>query len=169
MLPEYSFCALTRNLGDRTKPTTNPFTGESIATHIDDGLTAEEMQALKSVFDANGIEGPEPEFEGYARHWDQGDSVRFRGFELGTEQPVRDFSAEIVCGQLTGELLSILLSAGQIGNLALASSTGEDVCVIGSEPTEAQLTRWGEVRTIRSEAGLRDWLDNTIGFREVTA
>lgn len=56
----------TCNLGDTARTGTNPFTGEPVEFPMDDGLTHEEMDAPQDVFEENGIDGPEPDGEGYA-------------------------------------------------------------------------------------------------------
>ena len=167
MYREYSFCAHTLNFGSIFRSVVNPFTGASVNMPIDRGMTDEEAKAVREVFKNNGIEGPEPELEGYATYGDNGSSLRFRCQKFDTINSIIGLSMELVTPELTDQYLSIILKVARSGNLALTSSTGEDVCVIDTQPNAVQLKRWPDAITIRSVVELRDWLENTIGYREV--
>ncbi len=167
MQREYSFYTHTLNFGDKVRTSTNPFTGETTRFPIDNGMTKEEIEAVQSIFDENGIDGPEPDFEGYAVYSDDGSSLRFRCNDLHDGHSITGIPIELVSVALTDEVLSIILDVARAGNLAFTSVTGEDVRTVDNVPTPLQLKRWPHAATIKSVADLRCWLTDIIGFREV--
>jgi len=164
---EFSFYTHTCNFGDAVRTGTNPFTGETTEFPVDDGMTEDEIDAVQDIFDDNGIEGPEPEHEGYAVFSDDGSSIRFRCHDLDAGDPITGIPIELVVPHLTDEVLTIIMDVARAGNLALTSVTGEDVRLIEKQPDSTQLKRWPDAATIGSVADLRDWLNNVIGSGEV--
>ena len=169
MLREYSICALTRNLGDEISETTNPFTGEVIKSYIDKGLTSEERLALEELFDEVGLEMSDSEPGSYERGWGSQVCLTIRDLYLDKEYPVRNFTLEVITDELTSDILSILMNIAKSGNLAFASCAGEDPCVVESSATDDEKSRWGEISVIIDNGALAGWLNNTLGFREVSA
>lgn len=167
MHKEYSFYTHTLNFGDKVRKGTNPFTGEATEFPIDDGMTDEEIEAIQDIFDEYEIDGPEPEFEGYAMYSDEGSSLRFRCNDLDDCDLITGIPIELVTPTLMDEMLSIILQVARAGNLAFTSVTGEDVRIVDCVPTAVQLRRWPDARTVNSISELRDWLINVIGSREV--
>ena len=129
---EYTFGLYTSNLGEAVRTVQNPFTGKPVSIPIDRGLTEQEINAVKAVFDRNGLQGPEPEFEGYAIYGTGGDSLRFRGGDFDCGIAVIGFSVEIVVRHLMEAMLEIVLDAARAGNFALMSCVGD--CVRVSSP-----------------------------------
>jgi hypothetical protein len=123
MYREFSFYTHTCNFGNAVRTGTNPFTGEIMEFPVDDGMTEDEIDAVQDIFDDNGIEGPEPEYEGYAVYNDDGSSIRFRCHDLGAGDPITGIPIEIVVSNLTDEVLAIIIDVARAGNLALTSVT----------------------------------------------
>ena len=164
---EYSFYLQTLNFGDQFRTVINPFTGKTLEVPIDRGMTAAEIKSIQILFHENHVEGPEPEFEGYALRTDDGTSLRFRCHVLDADYSLTCIAVELVTPDPTDEVLNIILDVARAGCLALTSATGDGVRTIDDAPTSAQLARWPEAITIKTVADLRDWLSSTIGFREV--
>ena len=165
---EYSFLTHTLNFGDKARTGTNPATGETVVFPIDNGLTDDEVEAVQDLFDDNGIDGPEPDCEGYSIYGDDGSYLRFRCHDLDAGEPVIGIPIELVTPALTDEILTIILDATRVGNLALTSGIGKAVRLTSGPPSPAQLKRWPDAATITSIIELRHWLINVIGSREVT-
>ena len=163
---EYSFLLHTCNLGESQVTRTNPFTGEPVIVHIDDGLSVEERRAIQAVFAEHGIEGPEPDFEGYAMCSDD-DSLRFRCDDLDGDAPISNFEVEVVVKQLSDELLAIVLDVARAGNLALMSSVGDCVRIAHDAPAATLIKRWPDAEPLSSIADLREWLQQKIEGRRV--
>ncbi len=164
---EYSFLLHTSNLGDNVRTATNPFTGETIESAIDNGLTQAEIDAVQDVFDQNGIDGPEPEGEGYAVYGSNGDHVRFRCRDLNDGLPITEIVVEIVVSQLSDEILQLLLQLARAGNLLLMSSAGDCVQIVDNKPNRRLQTRWPDIQTMSSNVNLKAWLQEVIGGRKV--
>jgi hypothetical protein len=163
----YSFLLHTCNLGSQTRTSTNPFTGETVESTMDAGLTDDEINALQDVFDENGIDGPEPEGEGYAAYRAEGESLRFRCNDLDEGEPIDGIAAEVVVKQLSDELLTIILDVARAGNLVLTSSVGDCVRVPIRDPDHKLLQRWPDAVAVSSIAELRQWLQESIGGRKL--
>lgn len=164
----YGFLLHTCNLGDAVRTAgTNPFTGEAVVVPIDDGLSDDEIDALRDVFDENAIDGPEPEGEGYAVYGADGDSLRFRCFTFDGDHSICDIAAEVVVKQLSDDILTIILDVARAGNLALTSSVGDCVRIPGRRPDPKLLKRWPDAQPLSSISELRQWLQDSIGGRQV--
>ena len=126
----------------------NPATGESVAFPVDSGLTDDEIDGIREVFHQNGIDGPEPAFEGYAAYFGGGSSLRFRCYDLDATVPIIGFPIELITQSLTDDVLAVIPATARAGHLALTSPVGSDVCVIDNQPTQAQTERWPDASTI---------------------
>lgn len=164
---EYSFLLHTCNLGDTARTGTNPFTGKVVEFLIDDGLTNEEIDALQEVFDENGIDGPEPQGEGYAAYGPAGNSLRFRCNDLDDGESISSIAVEVVVKELSAEILVIVLDVARAGNFALTSSVGDCVRIPDRSPDVKLLERWPDATSLSSISELRQWLKDSIGGRHV--
>jgi hypothetical protein len=167
---EFSFVLHACRLGDRIRKATNPFTGELIVAPIDEGLTPAERKAILRVFRKYNVEGPEPEFEGYAFYLLGNGSVRFRGFadiEDTELHPVTSLAVEIVVKQLADDVLTFVLDVARQGNLAFMSSTADHVGLVNESDDPRIQKRWPDARTIATIEDLRSWLEVDIGGRRV--
>ena len=167
---EYTFCLHTCRLGDRIREATNPFTGERIRIHIDDGLTSAELAAVRKHFDAYGVQGPEPEGEGYALYLPSNGSVRFRGgpdLDDTVSCALTGYAVEIVVSELSDDVLGFVHDVARHGNMAFMSSIGDEVCLV-NEPISPKLKqRWPNAHMILTIRELRAWLENRIEGRMV--
>jgi len=164
---EYSFLFHTRNLGDAARTGINPLTGNAIEFPIDNGLTDDEVDAIQNVFAENGIDGPEPDGEGYAVYGSDGEYLRFQCYDLEGSAPISSIDGEAVVKQLTDSVLTIILDVARAGNLVLTSSVGDCVRIPDDSPTEILLNRWPDAESLSSVSELRRWLQETIGGRRV--
>lgn len=166
---EFTFCMHTCRLGNRMRKGTNPFTGAAVEFPIDDGLSMGERSALRAVFDTYGVEGPEPEFEGYALYLPGNGSVRLRGFPdlADAAAPAIGLSVEIVVEALSNDVLAFVLEVAREGNLALMSSTGKSVRLVTESKDPRVRMRWLDAALIATVADLRVWLEADVGSREV--
>ena len=101
---EFTFCMHTCRPGDRVRKGKNPFTGAIVEFPIDDGLSISEREALCALFDKYAVEGPEPDFEGYALYLPENGSVRLQGFpdlQVAPGKPAIGLSVEIVVTKLS--------------------------------------------------------------------
>jgi len=131
-------------------------------------MSDDDIQAIQDLFDELGVEGPEPEFEGYAFYAENGDSIRFRHPDLESGDVPSGIPIEVVVAELTEAHLKIIADVARVGNLALTSVTGEDVRLFGVKPTSKQLEMWPDAATIEGTADLRHWLNTIIEPREVS-
>ena len=161
---EYSFGLATCNLGDRTRTFPNPFTGETITVPVDDGLSASECTALRTVIHATGFKKSAVSGEGFELRLSQDESVRLRDeIEIG----VAGFSVELVVVSLSNVVLDLLLSIARAGNLAFTSSTGGHVCLVTPATTRVA-ARWPDAVTIKTRDDVQHWLEGVIRGRRVT-
>lgn len=167
---EYSFTLYTRRLGERVRKTTNPFTGEPAESPIDLGMTAEERDAVRRVFHVYGIEGQEPDGEGYARYIAGNGSIRFRGnLEMADSSPwpTTSLGVEIVVMRLSDDVLVPVLDVARKGNLAFMSSWNEGVSLV-EESDDPRIKRcWPGAGLIQSVEELRGWLESKVDSRAV--
>lgn len=163
----FSFGLHTCNVGDAERVGTDPFTGASVSFPIDDGLTDDEIENLHDTFDEYGIDGPEPDGEGYAVYGSDGERLRFRCDDLDGGEPITDIAAELTVKRLSDEMLLIILNVARTGNLALTSTVGDNVRIVDRAPGEDLLARWPDAESVSSAAELRAWLEDTIGGRQV--
>jgi hypothetical protein len=164
---EHSFLLHTCNLGESVRTGTNPFTGEAVEFPVDDGLTDDEIDALQDAFDENGIDGPEPDGEGYAVYGDEGDCLRFRCPDLDDGVPITGVAAEITVRELSNAVLAVVLDVARAGNLALTSTVGDCVRIVDRPPDRKMLERWPDAQTLSSVADLRQWLQESVGGQRV--
>ena len=164
---EFSFHLHTLNLGTTDRSGTNPFTGEAVDFHEDEGLTDDQIDGVQDVLDEYGFDGPEEDGEGYALYGDDGSSIRFRYMDLESGDAVCNVPVEITVPRITKDVLTILREVATAGGFALTSFTGEHARLIGASPTAAHRNRWPDVQSLRSMTEFRDWLVDTIGYREV--
>jgi len=163
----WSFYLQTCNFGDSVRTVPHPFANKTIIVPIDNGLTKEELKAVQAVFAENGIEGPEPDGEGYALYGDDGAKLRFLSRDLDGELPITGMVVEITVKELTDEFLRIVLDVARCGNLALTSSVGDQVRLVERIPTDSQLARWPDAKPVSSVADLRASLEHDIGGTQV--
>jgi hypothetical protein len=164
---EYSFLLHTCNLGDAARTGRNPFTGEPVEFPIDDGLTDDEIDAIQDVFDENGIDGPEPDGQGYAVYGADGDCLRFRCNDLDAGEPISGIAAEAVVKELSDQILTVILDVARAGHLALTSSVGDCVRIPDRTPDAKLLKRWPDAQSLSSISELRQWFEDSIGGRQV--
>ena len=164
----YGFFLHTCHLSDRVRKGINPSTGEPVEFPIDDGLTDVERNAVRRVFAKFGVEGPEPEFEGYALYIPGNGSVRFRGGEFeDDEMPIKGLDVEISVKKLSDDILRLVFEVARQGNLAFMSSIGDQVGLPSKSSGARSKKRWPEATIIESTDSLRSWLENQIGSRKV--
>jgi hypothetical protein len=164
---EYVFGLHTCNLGHLARRGTNPFTGESVEFPIDNGLTSSELAAVKKVFDRHNVNGPEPDYEGFALYGSSGNSLRFRGVEFDGNHAINGMEVEIIENTFSDTTLAIVFDVAKAGNLALMSSVGDCVRIVDRPPDGALLARWPDAETISTVPEFRHWVQNVIGGRQV--
>ncbi len=137
----------------------NPATGAAIEAIIDDGLSSVEVAQLQTCFRNNDIHGPEPDFEGYARYWPNGNVLRLRTLDFAHALGVPSVSVELTATELSDDVLQILCQISEAGNLAFMSSIGEVVRFIDSRMALGIKARYPDAKQIGSLSELRQWLD----------
>jgi hypothetical protein len=159
---EYHFLLHTCNLGSRTKTVVNPFTGEEFQKPIDDGLSKQEIDALRESFAAHKVHGP---VNGghlvgpvYGNEW----VSLHTEFELGGASRVVSISVLLEIDELEDEVLEAILTIARNGNLALMSQLGKSVRIIDRQPTAKELARWPDAEKLSSLAELRQWIEVEI-------
>ncbi len=164
---EYSFLMHTCNLGDQSGKATNPFTGETIEFPMDYGLTREEIDAIQDIFDENGVDGPDPDGEGYVMRRIQSESLRFLCYDLDAAEPIAEIAVEVIVKDLPDQVLTLILDVARAGNLALTSSVGDSVRIPGKKLSAEVKKRWPDAQSLSSISELRQWLQDSIGGRQV--
>ena len=144
----------TRNLGARTRQLTNPFTGEKIVTHIDDGMTEEESRAALAILSVAGASEPDPE--------------RFRKvtFRDGNSANIRlgKVRAEIeLTGGVTAEAVKFVFRLGLASGMLITSTIDPDcVAVLPGQRHPGITDRWPAATDLHSASELMDWIVGRI-------
>lgn len=157
----YSFLFHTCNLGDgtRVRRGVNPATGIAFEAIIDDGLSSVELAQLQTCFHHNDINGPEPDFEGYARYWANGTVLRLRSLDFAHALGVPSVCVELTATELSDDVLQLLLQISEAGNLAFMSSIGDAVRFSDSHMALGIQARYPDAKPIGSLSELRQWLE----------
>jgi hypothetical protein len=166
-LQEYDFALHTCNLSDATKSVTNPFTKEVFRVPDDDGMSDEDVHAIREIFAAYSIKGP---IDGghlvgpvYGNDW-----ITFHpGYDFGGPNPVVAVCAFLAVPDLSDDVSKLIFTLARDGNLALMSTDAKKVRIVGRQPNLREVARWPGATSIRSIKDVRKWLLEEVRGRPV--
>lgn len=145
----------TCNLGDETREMTNPFTGEKLLAHIDDGLTESERKAVLDLFKSNSASERDPDGYYYIEFPD-GSHIGVGAFTLEGTDPCVGFAVE--CDRLTDAAADFLFKLSRAGNMSVGSSIDPDVVALTAAPSDDVSKRWPGASVLDDPARLAAWL-----------
>lgn len=146
----------TCNLGTRQVQARNPFTGASMVTFDDPGLTEGERAAVAQLLHRMRADGPDTNGSYRLRFADGGQAdllaphligeAKFDGCSVGTRS-------------LTAEVVDFLFRLGNAGNMMIVpAAEGVGTLVLSDGQRQAVVARYPDAKVIRSAAALGEEL-----------
>ena len=163
---EYSFILHTTNLGDSTRATTNPFTGEQMELPVDNGLSMDQIDSVSAVLARYNVHGPDPDTHALTFECGRNEKVSFYHVEFRHGKRICNFEASALTKELSDRQLTFIRDVACAGKFALMSGVGEHVRLVEQAPDDAMLKRWPGVQTISGIAELRWWFESVLCGRK---
>lgn len=144
----------TRNLGTRTHQATNPFTGEPLIFHIDEGITEAEARESSFVLAAAGASEPDP--EGF-REVTFGDGCVLN-VNLG-----KRFGEIELDGGVTGSAVEFIFRLALASGMLVTSTIDPDVVAVLPGQQHPGITdRWPAAAYLQSATELKEWISKAL-------
>ncbi len=142
----------TCNLGSRKKRSKNPFTGKSITTFDDPGLTDEERGAVAELVRTLNAEGPD-DFGFYTLLFADGGGAEL--YAKGLANGAKCDGCSVQTHGLTSDLVSFLFQLSRRGNMILTpAATGVGSLATSEEQRQRTTNRFPDAKVVRSAAAL---------------
>jgi hypothetical protein len=149
----------TRNLGTKTHQATNPFTGEQLVVHIDDGMSEAESHASSLVLAEAGASEPEP--EGYRK------VILRDGIVLHVNLGKKGGEIELD-GGITADAVEFIFRLGLASGMLIDSTSNPDfVAVLPGQQHPGIAARWPAAVCLQSAAELMEWISDGIENRQL--
>lgn len=144
----------TCNLGSRTRTARNPFTGEAVIGHIDDGMTPEQAEAASAFLKSAGASEPDP--DGFRKV-----SFANGGYAHAFVGPI---GAEIQFdGPEAPEAAGFVFQLAAASGMVIASTIDPAVVAVPHGLRHAGIdARWPDAVDVESEGALEAWVDAEV-------
>ena len=151
----------TCNLGTRKMRAKNPFTGESMTTFDDPGLSDEQWTAVSQLLKDFKAEGPD-DYGCYTLSFGDGGEADLHAEGLAGDGKIDGCSLET--RSLTPEVVNFLFRLSRIGNMVIIAATeGVGTLVTSEEQLQRVAARFPDAKVVRTATALAKELRH--GFR----
>jgi hypothetical protein len=144
------------NLGDAVRRGTNPFTGEPVEFHIDEGLSESEREAVKRLLSEFHAKGPDA--DGYYQvTFNDETSVNVGAGPLDGSIRTVGMAFEIE-GPVTADVLRFAHRLAVAGNMSVGSAIDPDIVALVAVPQNPRVReRWPQAVVLESEDTFFQW------------
>lgn len=155
----------TSNLGDKSRIGQNPFTGEPLEFHIDNGLTEAERENVRKLLIDMAASNPDSDRHRKIHCKDGG----VASISIGTlEDPDPCIAFAVECDRLTADVAVFVFKVAHLGNMSVGSTISTDVVLLTKPPqNELVIKRWPKAVVATTPKQVESWLKKRIEDKSI--